>query len=62
MAPIEANMKLFKRDTGARRTDKDYDESVNNRMRAVLGKDTEHVTLPISGSRELQLVAQRSWS
>ena len=55
-------MKLFKRDTGARRTDKDYDESVNNRMRAVLGKDTEHVTLPISGSRELQLVAQRSWS
>jgi hypothetical protein len=42
VAPIETNMRLFKRDTSGKRTDKDYDESVNDRMRAVLGKDTEH--------------------
>jgi hypothetical protein len=35
-------MRLFKRDTPAKRTDKDYDESVNDRMKTVLGKDTEH--------------------
>lgn len=35
-------MRLFKRDSEAKRTDEDYNESVNNRMRDVLGKDTEH--------------------
>jgi hypothetical protein len=35
-------MRLFKRDTSAKRTDRDHDESVNDRMRAILSKDTEH--------------------
>ena len=36
-------MKLFKRTTSdERREDRDYDEAVNDRMRSVLGKSTDH--------------------
>lgn len=34
-------MKLFKRDTDKRR-DREHDAAVNDRMRSVLAKDTEH--------------------
>ena len=38
-----AAMKLFKRNTSdERREDRDYDEAVNDRMRSVLGRSTEH--------------------
>jgi len=36
-------MKLFRRSTSEeRRADREYDETVNNRMKSVLGRETEH--------------------
>lgn len=38
-----AAMKLFKRThTDERRVDREYDEAVNDRMKSVLGKSTNH--------------------
>lgn len=36
-------MKLFRRNTSEeRREDRDYDEAVNDRMKSVLGRSTDH--------------------
>ena len=36
-------MKLFRRSTSEeRRADREYDEAVNDRMKSVLGRETEH--------------------
>ncbi len=35
------NMRLFKRESDKRR-DREHDEAVNDRLRSVLAKDTEH--------------------
>ncbi|GMR02056.1 MAG: hypothetical protein BMS9Abin20_0382 [Acidimicrobiia bacterium] len=38
-----ARMKLFRKDTSEeRRADTEYDEAVNDRMKSVLGRPTDH--------------------
>ncbi len=42
-AADKPDMKLFRRSTSEeRRADREYDEAVNNRMKSVLGRETEH--------------------